>query len=317
MRGYIIRRLLLIIPTLFLLGTILFMMLQFIPGDVASTLLASEENAASPEAIAELREELGLSDPLYAQYVRWLAKMVQGDLGYSVYFNQSVWEAIKPKIDVTVTLAILGVLVAIVISIPAGIFSALFRGSAFDQAVRAVSAVGMAVPAFWLGIIILLVLARYVGWAPPAQHVDLWEDPVKSLQRFMFPALILGFRSAAVISRMIRSMMLEVLSEDYVRTAWSKGLLPRVVIVRHALRNALLPVVTMLGMLFASLIDGAVVLETVFNLPGIGLHLIESVRGRDAVMVLGMVLLIGVFMMIWILLIDLSYKVLDPRVTYE
>ena len=317
MQGYIIRRLLLIIPTLFLLGTILFMMLQFIPGDVASTLLASEENAASPEAIAELREELGLSDPLYAQYVRWLAKMVQGDLGYSVYFNQSVWDAIKPKIDVTVTLAILGVLVAIVISIPAGIFSALFRGSAFDQAVRAVSAVGMAVPAFWLGIIILLVLARYVGWAPPAQHVDLWEDPVKSLQRFMFPALILGFRSAAVISRMIRSMMLEVLSEDYVRTAWSKGLLPRVVIVRHALRNALLPVVTMLGMLFASLIDGAVVLETVFNLPGIGLHLIESVRGRDAVMVLGMVLLIGVFMMIWILLIDLSYKVLDPRVTYE
>ena len=317
MRGYIIRRLLLIIPTLFLLGTILFLMLQFIPGDVASTLLASEENAASPEAIAELREELGLSDPLYTQYVRWLAKMVQGDLGYSVYFNQSVWEAIKPKIDVTVTLAILGVLVAIVISIPAGIFSALFRGSAFDQAVRAVSAVGMAVPAFWLGIIILLVLARYAGWAPPAQHVDLWEDPVKSLQRFMFPALILGFRSAAVISRMIRSMMLEVLSEDYVRTAWSKGLLPRVVIIRHALRNALLPVVTMLGMLFASLIDGAVVLETVFNLPGIGLHLIESVRGRDAVMVLGMVLLIGVFMMIWILLIDLSYKVLDPRVTYE
>jgi peptide/nickel transport system permease protein len=317
MQGYIIRRLLLIIPTLFLLGTILFLMLQFIPGDVASTLLASEENAASPEAIAELREELGLSDPLYVQYMRWLAKMARGDLGYSVYFNQSVWQAIKPKIDVTVTLAILGVVVAIAISIPAGIFSALFRGSAFDQAVRAVSAIGMAVPAFWLGIIILLVLARYVGWAPPAQHVDLWEDPVKSLQRFMFPALILGFRSAAVISRMIRSMMLEVLSEDYVRTAWSKGLLPRVVIVRHALRNALLPVVTMLGMLFASLIDGAVVLETVFNLPGIGLHLIESVRGRDAVMVLGMVLLIGVFMMIWILLIDLSYKVLDPRVTYE
>ena len=317
MQGYIIRRLLLIIPTLFLLGTILFMMLQFIPGDVASTLLASEENAASPEAIAELREELGLSDPLYAQYIRWLAKMARGDLGYSVYFNQSVWQAIKPKIDVTVTLALLGVLVAIAISVPAGIFSALFRGSAFDQAVRAVSAVGMAVPAFWLGIIILLVFARYVGWTPPAQHVDIWEDPVKGLLRFMFPALILGFRSAAVISRMIRSMMLEVLNEDYVRTAWSKGLLPRVVIVRHALRNALLPVVTMLGMLFASLIDGAVVLETVFNLPGIGLHLIESVRGRDAVMVLGMVLLIGVFMMIWILLIDLSYKVLDPRVTYE
>ena len=317
MTGYVVRRLLLIIPTLLLLGTLLFFMLQFIPGDVASTLLAGEESAAPPEVIEKLRKELGLSDPLYVQYFRWLGKMVRGDLGYSPYFNQSVWDAIKPKIDVTVTLAILGVLVAIVVSIPAGVLSALFRGSWFDQAVRAVSAVGMAVPAFWLGIMILLVFSRVIGWAPPAQHYDLLDDPVASLQRFMFPALILGFRSAAVISRMIRSMMLEVLNEDYVRTAWSKGLLPRVVIVKHALRNALLPVVTMLGMLFASLLDGAVVLETVFNLPGIGLHLIESVRGRDATMVLGMVLVIGVFMMIWILLVDLSYKVLDPRVTYE
>ena len=307
----------LIVPTLLLLGTLLFFMLQFIPGDVASTLLASEENAATPEAIEKLRSQLGLADPLHEQYFRWLGKMVRGDLGYSAYFNQSVWDAIKPKIDVTVTLALLGVFVAIVISIPVGVLSALFRGSAFDQAVRAVSAIGMAVPAFWLGIMILLVLSRGVGWAPPAQHADILDDPIKALQRFMFPALILGFRSAAVISRMIRSMMLEVLNEDYVRTAWSKGLLPRVVIVKHALRNALLPVVTMLGMLFASLLDGAVVLETVFNLPGIGLHLIESVRGRDASMVLGMVLMIGVFMMIWILLIDLSYKVLDPRVTYE
>ncbi len=317
MTGYIVRRVLLIVPTLLLLGTLLFFMLQFIPGDVASTLLASEENAASPEAIEKLRSELGLADPLHEQYFRWLGKMVRGDLGYSAYFNQSVWEAIKPKIDVTVTLALLGVIVAIVISIPAGVLSALFRGSAFDQAVRAVSAIGMAVPAFWLGIMILLVLSRGVGWAPPAQHADILDDPIKAFQRFMFPALILGFRSAAVISRMIRSMMLEVLNEDYVRTAWSKGLLPRVVIVKHALRNALMPVVTMLGMLFASLLDGAVVLETVFNLPGIGLHLIESVRGRDAAMVLGMVLMIGMFMMIWILLIDLSYKVLDPRVTYE
>ena len=317
MTGYISRRLLLIIPTLFLLGTLLFFMLQFIPGDVASTLLSGEETAASPEAIAKLRQELGLSDPLYVQYVRWLGQMVQGNLGYSAYFNQSVWDAIRPKIDVTVTLALLGVIVAIVVAVPAGVFSALFRGSLLDQGVRAVSAIGMAVPAFWLGILILLVFSRVIGWAPPAQHSDLIDDPFAALQRFMFPALILGFRSAAVISRMIRSMMLEVLNEDYVRTAWSKGLLPRVVIVKHALRNALLPVVTMLGMLFASLLDGAVVLETVFNLPGIGLHLIESVRGRDAAMVLGMVLMIGVFMMVWILLIDLSYKVLDPRVTYE
>ncbi len=317
MKGYIARRLLLIIPTVFFLGTLLFFMLQAIPGDVASTLLSGREYAGNPEAVAKLRTELGLSDPIYVQYGRWLAQISRGDLGYSPYFNQSVWQAIKPKIEVTVTLALLGVLVALILSIPAGVMSALHRGSMFDQAVRAVSAAGMAIPAFWLGIIILLVLSRNFGWAPPAQHASFFEDPANALQRFMFPALILGFRSAAVISRMIRSMMLEVLNEDYVRTAWSKGLLPRVVIMKHALRNALLPVVTMLGMLFASLIDGAVVLETVFNLPGIGLHLVEAVRGRDATMVLGMVLLIGIFMMLWILLIDLSYKVLDPRVTYE
>ncbi len=317
MQEYIIRRLLLIIPTLYMLGTILFFMFQAMPGDVASTLLAGPESAASPEAIEKLRTELGLSDPILVQYFRWLGKMAQGDLGYSAYFNQSVWDAIRPKIDVTITLALLGVAVALVVALPAGVFSAIYRGSMFDQYVRAFSALGMAIPAFWLGIIVLLFLSRIVGWAPPAQHFSLIDDPIASLQRFMLPALILGFRSAAVISRMIRSMMLEVLNEDYVRTAWSKGLQPRVVIVKHALRNALLPVVTMLGMLFASLIDGAVVLETVFNLPGVGLHLIESVRGRDATMVLGMVLLIGVFMMVWILLIDLSYKVLDPRVTYD
>ena len=317
MQGYIVRRILLIIPTLFMLGTILFFMFQAMPGDVASTLLAGPESAAAPEAVAKLRGELGLNDPLFVQYVRWLGNMARGDLGYSAYFNQSVWDAIRPKIDVTVTLALLGVIVALVLALPAGVFSALYRGSTFDQYARAISAVGMAVPAFWLGIIILLFLSRIVGWAPPAQHFGLIEDPVASLQRLMLHAIIVGFRSAAVISRMIRSMMLEVLNEDYVRTAWSKGLQPRVVIVKHALRNALLPVVTMLGMLFASLIDGAVVLETVFNLPGVGLHLIESVRGRDATMVLGMVLLIGVFMMVWILLIDLSYKVLDPRVTYD
>ena len=175
----------------------------------------------------------------------------------------------------------------------------------------------MAVPAFWLGIIILLILSRIFGWMAPVIHSSIFDNPIEAFQRYLFPSLILGFRSAAVISRMVRSMMLEVLSEDYVRTAWAKGLQPWSVIIGHALRNALLPVVTMLGMLFASLIDGAVVLETVFNLPGIGLLMVDSVIARDPGMVLGLVLSIGIFMMIWILLIDLSYKVLDPRVEYD
>ena len=317
MRQYILRRLLLLPPTLLLLGTILFFMVQSIPGDVASALLAGEENAVDPKTLEKFREDLGLTEPLIVQYGRWLAQTATGDLGYSYYFSKPVWEVIKPKIETTLTLAIFGVLIAIVLALPAGVFSALFRGSWFDQFVRTISAAGMAVPAFWLGIIILLILSRIFGWMAPVIHSSIFDNPIEAFQRYLFPSLILGFRSAAVISRMVRSMMLEVLSEDYVRTAWAKGLQPRSVIIGHALRNALLPVVTMLGMLFASLIDGAVVLETVFNLPGIGLLMVDSVIARDPGMVLGLVLSIGIFMMIWILLIDLSYKVLDPRVEYD
>jgi len=292
-------------------------MVQSIPGDVASALLAGEENAVDPKTLEKFREDLGLTEPLIVQYGKWLAQTATGDLGYSYYFSKPVWEVIKPKIETTLTLAIFGVLIAIVLALPAGVFSALFRGSWFDQFVRTISAAGMAVPAFWLGIIILLILSRIFGWMAPVIHSSIFDNPIEALQRYLFPSLILGFRSAAVISRMVRSMMLEVLSEDYVRTAWAKGLQPRSVIIGHALRNALLPVVTMLGMLFASLIDGAVVLETVFNLPGIGLLMVDSVIARDPGMVLGLVLSIGIFMMIWILLIDLSYKVLDPRVEYD
>ena len=317
MRQYILRRLLLLPPTLLLLGTILFFMVQSIPGDVASALLAGEENAVDPKTLEKFREDLGLTEPLIVQYGKWLAQTATGDLGYSYYFSKPVWEVIKPKIETTLTLAIFGVLIAIVLALPAGIFSALFRGSWFDQTIRTISAAGMAVPAFWLGIIILLILSRIFGWMAPVIHSSIFDNPIEAFQRYLFPSLILGFRSAAVISRMVRSMMLEVLSEDYVRTAWAKGLQPRSVIIGHALRNALLPVVTMLGMLFASLIDGAVVLETVFNLPGIGLLMVDSVIARDPGMVLGLVLSIGIFMMIWILLIDLSYKVLDPRVEYD
>ena len=317
MRQYILRRLLLLPPTLLLLGTILFFMVQSIPGDVASALLAGEENAVDPKTLEKFREDLGLTEPLIVQYGKWLAQTATGDLGYSYYFSKPVWEVIKPKIETTLTLAIFGVLIAIVLALPAGVFSALFRGSWVDQVVRTISAAGMAVPAFWLGIIILLILSRIFGWMAPVIHSSIFDNPIEAFQRYLFPSLILGFRSAAVISRMVRSMMLEVLSEDYVRTAWAKGLQPRSVIIGHALRNALLPVVTMLGMLFASLIDGAVVLETVFNLPGIGLLMVDSVIARDPGMVLGLVLSIGIFMMIWILLIDLSYKVLDPRVEYD
>ena len=317
MRQYILRRLLLLPPTLLLLGTILFFMVQSIPGDVASALLAGEENAVDPKTLQKFREDLGLTEPLIVQYGKWLAQTATGDLGYSYYFSKPVWDVIKPKIETTVTLAIFGVIIAIVLALPAGIFSALFRGSWFDQTIRTISAAGMAVPAFWLGIIILLILSRIFGWMAPVIHSSIFDNPIEAFQRYLFPSLILGFRSAAVISRMVRSMMLEVLSEDYVRTAWAKGLQPRSVIIGHALRNALLPVVTMLGMLFASLIDGAVVLETVFNLPGIGLLMVDSVIARDPGMVLGLVLSIGIFMMIWILLIDLSYKVLDPRVEYD
>ena len=317
MRKYVVRRLLILVPTVFLMATGLFFMMYVMPGDVALTMLISEEMAADPKELARLRKDLGLDAPVVVRYGRWLWNTVRGDLGYSHYFRREVHEGLVAKMELTVGLAILAVVVAVAWSIPLGIASAVFRGSWLDQLIRVLSTVNMSMPNFWLGILILLLLVRQLHWIPPILHVRFFEDPVDFITRLVIPSAVIGIAAAGSLTRMTRSMMLEVLGEDYVRTARAKGLHAVQVMVRHALPNALLPVVTMASLLFVGLVDGAVIMERVFNLPGMGQYLITAVEARDATMVLGLVLLIGLFVLLWNLATDLVYGRLDPRIRYD
>ena len=316
MQAYIIRRLLLVIPTLLFMGSLLFFLMQAIPGDVALAMLSGEESAADPEQIEKLREELGLNDPVLVQYGRWLWTTLRGDLGFSPYFRRPVRDALS-RMEVTATLAILGVVIAVAWAIPLGIVSALTRGKWLDHAIRAFSALGLSVPGFWIGLMTLILLVRFFNWIPPVQHAHFLDDPLAALKRYLIPGFIIGLRSASVMARVTRSMTLEVLGEDYIRTARAKGLFRRIVVMRHALPNALIPVVTMASLLLGGLVEGAVVIETIFLLPGIGVHLLAAVAARDIITVQGIVLAIGAFVLVWILLTDLMYAWLDPRIRYE
>ena len=272
---------------------------------------------ASIEDIEALREAWGLNDPLYVQYWRWLKDAVRGDLGYSRYADRPVVDALSSKIEVTATLAFLSVVVALAWSLPLGIISALWRGSWIDQTIRVITAAGIAMPNFWVAILMLLFLVKFFNWIPPVQHVSIFDEPLTALKRLIFPALVIGFRSASTISRMTRSTMLEVIGDDYIRTARAKGLGPYVVTMRHALANAIIPVLTMAGLLVAALMDGAVIIERIFTLPGLGQQIVDATSARDFVMVQGIVLILALFMMIWILVVDLLYAWIDPRIRYE
>lgn len=314
---YTIRRLLLIIPTLLLLGTILFFMLRVLPGDIALLITSGEESVATTEEIEALREAWGLNDPLYVQYWRWLSGALQGDLGYSRYADRPVVDALANKIEVTATLAFLSVVVALLWALPLGILSAIWRGSWLDQTIRVVTAAGIAMPNFWVAILLLLFLVKVFNWIPPVQHVSIFDEPFTALKRLFFPALVIGFRSASTISRMTRSTMLEVIGDDYIRTARAKGLGPYAVTIRHALANAIIPVLTMAGLLVAALMDGAVIIERIFTLPGLGQQIVDATSARDFVMVQGIVIILALFMMLWILIVDLLYAWIDPRIRYE
>ncbi len=317
MRAYVARRLLLMIPTIFLLGTVLFFMLRVLPGDVAVGLLTTEEASATPEEIEELREFLGLNDHPVEQYFRWIGEVLSGDLGESPLFDASVTSILWSKMTITLELAIIAVVIALIWALPLGIVAALTRGSWVDQLIRIVTTAGISLPNFWVAIMVLLLLVAFFVWSPPVRYIRFTEDPIENLKMLLIPAAVIGFRSAAVITRMTRSMMLEVISQDYIRTARAKGLSRWSVTVRHALPNASLPVLTLAALLLAGLVDGAVVIEVIFNLPGLGLTIREAITRRDYELVQGIVLVIAVFMMLWILVTDLLYAWLDPRIRYS
>ena len=317
MRDYIIRRVLLLIPNLFILATFTFFLARVLPGDVALGLVSDQGNIIDVAAVETIRDRLGLNDPMPVQYARWMWHLLRGDLGHSDVSDESVARVVAETAEVTFLLAILSIFIGMAIALPLGVLSAMTRGRWPDQIVRTVSAVFLALPNFWVGILLLLALVTWFSWSPPIFQETFLDAPVEQFQRLILPATAIGTFFAAVATRLTRSTMLEVLNQDYIRTARAKGLFPNRVILRHALPNAVLPVITLSALLFAGLLNGAVVLERIFALPGMGVEIIEATSGRDFQLLQGLVLVLGTFVMIWMLLVDLLYVALDKRIKFD
>ena len=319
MRAYIIRRLLLIVPTLFILSILVFLSVRFIPGDVIDVMIGRMAFYVQFDVDREaLERTLGLDVPVYVQYGRWIGDIFRhGTLGESLFTRELVEQAILERLPVTLELGFMAIFIGLVIALPVGIYSAMRQDTAADFLGRSVAIIGLATPNFWLGIMVMIYPAIWWGWAPPLELVAFPEDPLGNLAVFIIPSLILGTASAAATMRMMRTMMLEVLRQDYIRTAWSKGLKERAVVIRHAVKNALIPVVTLIGLQLPILVGGAVIMENIFNLPGLGRLLLNALNERDYPMVSGINLFFATGVVLTNLLIDLVYAVLDPRVRYD
>ena len=320
MRAYVIRRLLLVIPTLLIISLIVFFAIRLIPGDVITVML-SEDRSINWESQANEREileaRLGLDVPAHVQYGRWMKGIVlHGDLGVSLWRDTPINRDMAQKIPISFELGFLAIVVSLLISFPIGIYSAIRQDTIGDYIGRSVAIGAIAIPNFWLGVMALTFPSIWWGWSPPIAYVPFLEDPLENLAQFAVPSIILGMAMSGVTMRMMRTMMLEVLRQDYIRTAWSKGLPERVVIMRHAMKNALLPTVTLLGLTLPVLVGGTVVIEQIFNLPGMGRFLISSAENRDFTVISAIVLIISVFVVFTNLAIDLFYGFLDPRIRY-
>ena len=316
MRAYIIRRLLLIIPSLFILSILVFLSVRFIPGDVIDVMQSRIEGPGRLDREA-LEWMLGLDQPVYVQYGRWLGDiLLHGTLGRSLMGDWAVEEKILGRLPVTIELGVMAIVIGLLIALPVGIYSAIRQDTVADYAGRSIAVIGLATPNFWLGIMVMIYPVVWWGWSPPVELISFTEDPLGNLWGFLIPSLILGTASAAATMRMTRTMMLEVLRQDYIRTAWFKGLRERVVVMRHAVKNALIPVVTLIGLQLPILVGGAVIMENIFNLPGLGRLMVNALNDRDYTVVSGINLVFATMVVAINLLIDLIYPYLDPRVRY-
>lgn len=313
MRSYILRRIAWAIPSVFGITTIIFVVLRVLPGDIAQLALEGTTDQAALEAA---RRQLGIDVPIWEQYVRWLRDLATGNLGVSFRMHSDLNAEVARAFPVTAHVVVLSFFIALAISLPAGIVSAVRRGSAVDYATRVLSLSGLSIPAFWLGMIILIVLSRVFNWIPPLRWVPFWQDPIENLKIIIWPAFAVGYIEAGTLTRMVRSSMLEVLGQDHVRTARAKGLRERIVLTRHVLYISLISVVTVLGTQVATLLSGLIVTETVFNLPGMGFVLVQAVNQRDYPTVQAMSLVIAVIFVLTNLIVDLTYGWLDPRIRY-
>lgn len=307
----IIRRLLLAVPVVLLVTIMVFSLMHMLPGDPATVILGQE---ATPEAVEALREELGLNKPIVIQYVEWLGGVLQGNLGRSLVDHSPVSDLIMQRLPTTIELTIGTFIVAIVIAIPAGILSATRPGSWVDYSSTMFALGGMSIPHFWLGMMFIVLFAVNLGWLPASGYVPFAEDPMANLAAMIMPMVATGLREAAILMRMMRSSLLEVMHADYIRTAYSKGLKEWVVILRHALKNAMVPVVTTSGLIIAGLLGGLVITESIFSIPGFGKLIVESIYNRDFVTVQGAILVSALLVVIINLVVDILYVIIDPRI---
>ncbi len=316
MQKYVIRRLLAAIPVLVLSSLIVFGLMRVMPGDALVALMGESGNVGERE-LKKLRKDLGLDRPYHEQYLIWVWQMVSLNPGDSIFTNEPIPVALKKSIPVTLELATLALILGLAIAIPVGVLSATRQDKPADYVGRVVAVSGLSFPDFWLGTLVITFAAIWFRWIPPLGYVSIWDDPWRNLQQFLLPAAVLGFRLSAATMRMTRSTVLEVLREDYVRTAWAKGLAGRMVVYKHALKNALIPVVTIVGGQLGTLLAGTVVVETIFALPGMGRLTVEAILYRDYPVVQTNVMLVAGVLVTLNLLVDLTYAWLDPRIRYR
>ncbi len=314
MQAYIIRRLLALIPTLIFASIIVFTTVRLIPGDIIDMMLSQNDISASKMDREALMATLGLDKPMWSQYLTWIGDLFKGDMGNSLWQSTPVTERLAQRIPVTFELGVLAILIGLMIALPVGVYSAIRQDTAGDYIARSFSILLLAIPSFWLGTMVVVIPSILWGWSPEVSYIPFWEDPWGNLKQMLVPAAVLGAALSAVTMRMTRTMMLEVLRQDYIRTATAKGLPERLVVFRHALRNALIPVVTLIGLQAPLVIGGAVIIEQIFGIPGMGTLLLDAVSQRDYPVITGVFLVVGLAVMLINLLVDLSYGLLDPRV---
>jgi peptide/nickel transport system permease protein len=317
-RTYILKRLLLIVPTLLGAASLVFVIMRVIPGDVALLILGGDQAGhIDQKQLTAMRQQLGLDQPLIVQFGTWLWGVVRFDFGNSLWTGQAVTQELLIRLPLSLELALFATMVSVIIAIPLGMLAAVRQDTWVDYVVRVVSIGGLAIPGFWVGILTILALVIYFGWGPPLEFTPPWVDPWANFSMMIWPVVTVGYRFSAVTTRMTRSTVLEVLREDYIRTAWAKGLRERSVVIRHALKNAMLPVITLIGTEFAFLIGGLVVTETVFTLNGVGRFVVDAVAHRDYPVVQALVFLIAFGFVVVNLLVDLTYAWFDPRIRYR
>jgi peptide/nickel transport system permease protein len=315
MRGYIVKRLLIALVTLVGMSVVIFVLLRLAPGNIVDVLFESAGYVDQADK-KQLERELGVDRPIAVQYARWVGELARGDLGKSYRYDMPAWNIIKPRLPVTLELAVLALLFSILFGVPSGVVSAARQNRPIDYLLRVVSLAGLSMPSFWLGMVVILLFVRAAGWIPSVTYVSPLDDLRANLWQFIVPAMAVGYRSSALIMRITRSAMLEVLREDYIRTARAKGQRTWAVVWRHALKTAGLPVITLLGIEFAFLIGGLVVTETVFNLPGVARYLVDAIQFRDYPVVQNLTMFIAIVVVLANLAVDVVYAWVDPRIKY-